>query len=128
MGSRGAFLESGGFSVPAKWHTINYVDGYKVLEPKDPKSSLNLPERSNTPGTVYVLYRKDGTFSQLRAFGADRMPLYDIDYGRHWGKENYLHIHYFKNGERMGGNSVIAIEKHSALYKKYERVFKGVKV
>lgn len=27
MGSRGSFLESGGFSTPARWHTVDYVDG-----------------------------------------------------------------------------------------------------
>ena len=29
MGSRGSFLESGGFSTPAKWHTVDYVDGIR---------------------------------------------------------------------------------------------------
>ena len=62
MGSRGSFLESGGFSTPARWHTIGYVDGIKVLAPKDPKASMNLPERSNTPGTSYLLYRRSGDF------------------------------------------------------------------
>ncbi len=56
MGSRGSFLESGGFSAPARWHTVDYVDGIKVLAPKDPKASISLPERSNTPGTAYVAY------------------------------------------------------------------------
>ena len=82
MGSRGSFLESGGFSTPAQWHTVDYVDGIKVLEPKDPTKSISLPERSNTPGTAYISYRKneDKTFSQLRVFGKDRVPEFDIDY------------------------------------------------
>lgn len=58
MGSRGSFLESGGFSTPAKWHTVDYVDGIKVLLPKDTKASISLPERSNTPGTSYLSYRR----------------------------------------------------------------------
>lgn len=81
MGSRGSFLESGGFSTPARWHTVDYVDGIKVLAPKDPKASMNLPERSNTPGTSYLLYRKNGDFDQLRVFGENRVPQFDIDYG-----------------------------------------------
>ena len=99
MGSRGSFLESGGFSSPAKWHTVDYIDGIKVLEPKDPKASISLPERSNTPGTAYISYRKDAaqTFNQLRVFGDNRVPVYDIDYGRHHGKLS-LHVHYFKDG------------------------------
>ena len=56
MGSRGAFLEGGGFSAPARWQTVGYVDGIKILLPKDPKASISLPERSNTPGTAYASY------------------------------------------------------------------------
>lgn len=44
MGSRGSFLESGGFSTPTRWQTVDYVDGIKVLELKDAKSSRSLPE------------------------------------------------------------------------------------
>jgi hypothetical protein len=81
--SRGSFLESGGFSAPAKWHTVDYVEGIKVLAPKDPKASISLPERSNTPGTSYIAYGKDGTFKQLVVFNDNRMPIYEIDYGIH---------------------------------------------
>ena len=53
MGSRGSFLESGGFSTPAKWQTVDYVGGIKVLLPKDLKASISLPERSNILLSVY---------------------------------------------------------------------------
>ena len=125
MGSRGSFLKSGGFSTPAKWHTVDFVDGIKVLEPKDPKASISLPERSNTPGTAYLSYRKSGVFDQLRVFGEDRIPQFDIDYGRHQGKLS-LHVHYYKNGVRAGGSEVIVLKKGDHLYEKYKRVFKGV--
>ena len=93
MGSRGSFLESGGFNTPARWHTVDYVDGIKVLTPKGPKASMNLPERSNTPGTSYLLYRKNGDFDQLRVFGENRVPQFDIDYGVHDSKKS-LHVHH----------------------------------
>ena len=99
MGSRGSFLESGGFSTPARWHTVDYIDGIKVLAPKDPKASISLPERSNTPGTAYVSYRKDGTFDQYIVFDANRMPVYEIDYGVHDHVKS-LHVHFYPNGER----------------------------
>lgn len=127
MGSRGSFLESGGFSTPAKWHTVDFVDGIKVLEPKDPKASISLPERSNTPGTAYLSYRKNGTFDQLRVFGKDRIPQYDIDYGRHQGRLS-LHVHYYENGVRASGSNVIFLKKGDVLYEKYKRVFKGVQL
>lgn len=127
MGSRGSFLESGGFSAPAKWQTVDYVDGIKVLAPKNDKASMSLPERSNTPGTMYLLYRKDGVFDQLRVFGKDRIPQYDIDYGKHQGKKS-LHIHYYENGVRMSGNKVVFLKARDTLYEKYKHLFKGVVV
>lgn len=123
MGSRGSFLESGGFSAPAKWETVDYVEGTKVLAPKDSKASISLPERSNTPGTAYLSYRKDGTFDQLRAFGNDRIPKYDIDYGVHQGKK-YLHIHYYSNGVRSKEPTKINV--NDEIYKKHKGLFKGV--
>lgn len=126
MGSRGSFLESGGFSTPAKWHTVDYVDGIKVLAPKDPKASISLPERSNTPGTSYISYRKDGTFDQLRVFGEDRIPQFDIDYGKHQGKTS-LHVHYYKNGVRQDVELNGYLKPGDVLYEKYKNLFKGVK-
>ena len=125
MGSRGSFLESGGFSTPAQWHAVDYVDGIKVLEPKNPKASISLPERSNTPGTAYISYRRDDaqTFSQLRVFGEDRIPEFDIDYGTHQGKKS-LHVHYYNDGVRS--NSPIEIHPGDALYERYKRIFRGV--
>lgn len=124
MGSRGSFLESGGFSTSARWLTIDYVDGIKVLAPKDPKASISLPERSNTPGTAYVSYRKDGTFDQYIVFDANRMPVYRIDYGMHRGRKS-LHIHYYKGGNTLPNPS--DLKKGDPLYEKHKRLFKGVK-
>ena len=124
MGSRGSFLESGGFSAPAKWQTVDYVDGIKVLAPKDSKASISLPERSNTPGTSYLSYRKDGIFDQLRVFENDRIPKFDIDYGVHQGEKS-LHIHYYMDGVRS--KELIKIKEGDKIYEKYKRLFKGVK-
>lgn len=124
MGSRGSFLESGGFSAPAKWKTVDYVDGIKVLAPKDSKASISLPERSNTPGTSYLSYRKYGTFDQLRVFENDRIPKFDIDYGVHQGEKS-LHIHFYKDGIRS--KEPIKIKEGDKIYEKYKRLFKGVK-
>lgn len=124
MGSRGSFLENGGFSTPARWHTVDYMDGIKVLAPKDPKASISLPERSNTSETAYVSYRKDGTFDQYIVFDANRMPVYRIDYGMHRGKKT-LHIHYYKNGNALPNPP--DLKKGDPLYEKHKRLFKWVK-
>ena len=124
MGSRGSFLESGGFSTPAKWHTVDYVKWIKFLAPKDPKASISLPERSNTPGTAYISYRKDGTFDQYITFGENRLPVYRIDYGMHRGKKS-LHIHYYKNGNTLP--NPLDLKQGDPLYEKHKYLFKGVK-
>lgn len=59
---RGPFLESGVF---IRWQNASYFGGIKVLAPKDPKASIILPESSNTPGTAYAYYGKDGTFDRV---------------------------------------------------------------
>lgn len=123
MGSRGSFLESGGFSTPAKWHAVDYIEGIKVLEPKDQRASRNLPERSNTPGTAYIKLSPDGTFSQLRVFGEDRKPIFDIDYGKHRG-EISLHVHLWKNDQRAEGDDVYLLYPSDPLYKKYYFIIK----
>lgn len=125
MGSRGSFLESGGFSAPAKWETVDYVDGVKVLASKDLKASISLPERSNTPGTSYVAYGKDGVFKQFIIFDDNRIPIYEIDYGPH-NHEKSLHVHYYYNGERS--KDPIRIYPGDLLYEKHKRLFKGVPV
>lgn len=122
MGSRGAFLESGGFSAPARWTTVGYVEGIKVLEPKDSKASRKLPMYSKTPGTAYLLYRKDGTFDQLRVFGSDRKPRFDIDYGVHSSRKT-LHIHFYKNGIRS--KSPVMLHPGDTLYEKYKNYLRG---
>ena len=127
MGSTGSFLESGGFNAPAQWHTIDYIDGIKVIDPKDPKKRPNLPARSNTPGTTYISLNKDEgrTFNQLRVYDEKRMPVFDIDYGIH-GKDKYLHVHYFVDGKRQ--SEPLRLHPGDDLYERYKRVFKGVKL
>lgn len=124
MGSRGSFIKEGGFSSPARWHTVDYIDGIKVLAPKNKKASLNLPERSNTPGTSYLSYRKNGDFNQFRVFGNNRIPKFDIDYGVHNG-EKTLHIHYYINGNRSKIPDIL--HPGDVLYEKYKNIFKGIK-
>lgn len=124
MGATGSMLESGGFSAPHQWHTVDYIDGIKVLEKKDEKSRVSLPPRSNTPGATYISFRKDGTFDQIRKYGENRKPEYDIDYGNHKGKI-YLHIHFYENGERS--KNPMPLKSGDKLYEKYKNAFKGVK-
>lgn len=88
-----------------------------------PINPFEIAERSNTPGTSYVIYRKDGTFDQLRVFGADRIPQFDIDYGMHQG-EKYLHVHYYEDGVRS--SKPVELYPSDIPYRKYKSLFKEV--
>jgi hypothetical protein len=119
MGATGSMLESGEFKVQ-NWVTVDYIEGVKVLEPKKGNNNTGLPGRSHTKGTAYILL-KDGIFDQLKKYGTDNKPLYDIDYGRHKNKIS-LHIHYYKNGIKQPETFDVPDE----LKMKYKKVFKGV--
>ncbi len=123
MGSRGSFLKEGGFSGTNRWHAVGFFEGVKVLEPTDPKRSINLPERSRTPGTSYMSFRKDGTFDQFITFDKNRMPIYRIDYGQHDGKKS-LHVHFYKDGDQVNDPSYL--HKGDPLFEKHKNLFKGV--
>ena len=53
------------------------------------------------------------------------MPIYRIDYGRHWG-ELSLHVHYFRDGNKKGEPEYL--HPGDELYEKHKKLFKGVKL
>ena len=85
---------------------------------------LNYEKLSDKTAKKIEADRKNGDFDQLRVFGSDRMPKFDIDYGTHNGEKS-LHIHHFTNGVRSDTPSIIRPD--DMLYKKYKSLFKGVK-
>lgn len=121
MGSTGSMLESGGFKVPNQWHTVDYIDDIKVVAPNEGNNNHGLPAISNTPGTKYILMDKDNNFHQLKKYGDNRKPLYDIDYGWHNHKLTF-HIHYYKNGVKQSKDYHVP----QSLILKYYNIFKGV--
>ena len=88
MGGRGGFIKEGGFNK-YRYEIVDFVDGVKVLEPRDKREAHNLPERSNSPCTSYMCYYKkkhkddEDVVKGYIIFDKDRMPIYRIDYGRH---------------------------------------------
>ena len=130
MGSSGSYLKSGGFSS-REWEQVGTINGIKVLKKIGTKkrSKGNLPFYSNTPGTAYILLNSDGKFSQFRQYGEDRMPEFDIDYGRHDSDKPYLHKHTYKGKVRSKPTPITKedgdiIKKD--LYEKYKGFLKGI--
>ena len=64
-------------------------------------------------------------FKQYIIFDKNRMPIYRIYYGRHWGKLS-LHVHYFKDGDIDGEPE--NIYPGDELYEKHKKLFKGVEL
>ena len=130
MGGRGGFIKEGGFSK-YRYEVVDFVDGVKVLEPKDKSETHSLPERSNSPCTSYMCYYKkkhkddEDVFKGYIIFDKNRMPIYRIDYGVHQGPK-FLHVHYFENGELVGKPK--KLHPGDELYEKHKRLFKGVEL
>ena len=128
MGGRGGFIKEGGFTK-YRYEIVDFVDGVKVLEPRDKSETHTLPERSNSPYTSYMCYYKKkhkddaDVFKGYIIFDKDRMPIYRIDYGRHWGKLS-LHVHYFKDKDKKFDYLYPGHE----LYEKHKKLFKGVEL
>ena len=130
MGGRGAYLESGGFSIQG-WKQVGTIEGVKVLKKIGTKkgSKGNLPFYSDKPGIAYILLDEDGKFSQFRQYGEDRRPEFDIDYGYHNGKIS-LHLHEFGSDGRSKNPKIIAYPNgdiiDKKLYEKYKTFLKGI--
>ena len=124
MGGRGAFLKESGF-IKQRYKVVDFIEGIKVLRPKDGREGLGLPERSGTPNISYVCYKDNGTFKQFITFDEDRMPRYRIDYGTHQGKVS-LHVHFYKNGNKFG--EAKNLSPKDVLYQRHKRLFKGVAI
>lgn len=119
MGGKGAKLVNGKYERQL-WKTdesVKKICGIKVLKRID-GGSVSLPYCSVKPGTSYISLRKDGMFDQLRVYGMDKLPLFDIEYGKHRGKKS-LHVHFFENGKRL--NPTI-LSPGDNLYEKYRLI------
>ena len=77
MGGRGTF--AAGNNVAYQYETVGTIEGVKVLEKINKKSSTALPEEAHK-SSAYILIGKDGEVRQYREFNADHTAKFDIDY------------------------------------------------
>ena len=122
MGGRGTFAINN--PVPYSYETVGKIDGVKVLQKLDKKSSIGLPEEAHS-STAYILKYSNGNFKQMRFYNNDHTAKYDIDY--HYEPklgsrtEPIYHIHEYKNGVR----DKIGRKLTKSEYNKYKKYFKG---
>ena len=124
MGGRGSFLKEGGF-IKERYKTVGFIEGIKILRPKDDREKLSLPERAGSPNASYVSYYNDGSFRQFITFDENRMPKYEIDYGKHKERVS-LHVHFYINGNRTG--KIEYLHPGDVIYERHKKLFKGVPI
>ncbi len=110
-----------------KYKTVEIIEGVKVLQPKDPKSSYNLPVESHSSSS-YILLDKAGVFRQYRKYNAQHEVIFEI--GNHFENkmskhgEPVLHVHdYSAPGIQNRGKARLITEEE---LKKYRKFLKGV--
>lgn len=67
-----------------------------VVQPKDPKKRIKLPEESKTPNMVYVAANNDGTLKSIAVYGDDCLKQIEIHTHSHKGLSPHYHV--WKNG------------------------------
>ena len=120
MGSRGAMSASGKLKRQ-EWKSAGEMFGIKILEKIDEKKNRGLPWFCVQPNSAYILLDKDGEFYQLRQYGDDRAPKFDVDFhakSAKGDKEKIPHIHEYLNDRRQHGRPLSDSE-----YDKYSKFF-----
>ena len=91
MGSRGQFLETGGFTE-YKYHTVLRHNEVRYIMQNDTKNSIKLPETSNSKWAVYAVIEKRGNLRSISFFNGNRKKYKEIDLDKpHNGL--LIHVH-----------------------------------
>ena len=102
MGGNGSFISGiTNFEDGRQYKTILSIgDNIKILETKNPKLGLKLPEDSHTPGRIYATFYRNGKgLKELAGYGPDGKRLNSIHIIDHYGLGT--HWHPWKNGGQV---------------------------
>ena len=123
MGGRGTFASRN--SVDFRWETVSIYNGIKVLDLIDKNLARKLPEESHS-SDAYLLFDKNGVFSQYREYNKDHYVKFEIGYHREPSLEPsgkpVLHVHEYSDDMMTRTKRLITKEE----YQKYSKLFKGV--
>lgn len=109
MGGNGSFIARTTDSENVReFRTIYAIDeNIKILERKNSKLGLKLPQESHSPNRVYAIFRKDGLdVKEIAVYDEHGMRLYTIHTQGHKGLAEHYHI--WKNGHPID-NEVYAL-------------------
>ena len=122
MSSRGAFIENGHVTTE-EYETEKEIEEAKVLKGKG--GNHGLPDYSHTAERIYIKENKDGSFRELRVYGKNHKPVYEVGYhgeinltgNRH---KKVLHFHLFTDD--LKHLEATLINKDSDFYKKVKKI------
>lgn len=118
MGGNGSFFSGiTNFEDGRTYKTILSIeDNIKILETKNPKLGVKLPEESHTPNRIYATFYRNGKgLKEIGVYGADGKKQYEIHTIDHHGLGT--HYHRWKNGKPEGDASAVT-EKMKSLIEK----------
>lgn len=99
MGGNGSFrLKTASTEAGRMYKTVASIgDNIKILQLKNPKLGVKLPEESNTPNRIYVSFYKDGhDVKDIAQYDSNGIKLWQINTQDHKGIKP--HFHYWKDG------------------------------
>lgn len=102
MGANGSFANgTTSTEEDRRWKTVAVTEsGIKIIEMKNPKSSLKLPEESHSPNSIYAVFNKGGNgLKGISKYGPDGKKLFEIHTTDHHGLG--LHYHAWKDGHPL---------------------------
>jgi len=74
----------------------------KILQRKNSRLGIKLPEESHSPNRIYAVFAKDGSdLKEFAVYGSDCKKLYEVHLQEHRGI--FPHAHYWKEGKPIGG-------------------------
>lgn len=102
MGGNGSFFSGiTNFEENRRYKTILSIgDNIKILETKNPRLSLKLPEESHTLGRIYATFYRNGKgLKEIAEYGPDGKRINSIHIVDHNGLGS--HWHPWKNGGQV---------------------------
>ncbi|MBP5772148.1 MAG: hypothetical protein J6W75_12520 [Bacteroidaceae bacterium] len=99
MGANGSFAKGATNKEENRhWKTIGSIgENIKILQMKNPKAPLKLPEESHTPNRIYAIFKKNGSDVKCIAqYDSNGKKIWEIHTDDHYGLKP--HFHYWKNG------------------------------
>lgn len=100
MGSRGAFLKTGGFKE-YRYHTIMRYNNVRFIVQNDIAKGTKLPERSKSKWTTYAVLDRHGQLKSIAFYNGSRKMTKQIDFDhKHNGLKPHVHSMNPKTGLR----------------------------